>query len=162
MIDRSTAISHCLCALLLAACDVPDGPITRDEVASVDELDGLVLTEAELRDLCAAPPEQARAHPAAVALALCPAADVDGVRVDGPPTLAELANAPHPSEGVCSTGEWKLKIVANGCNSCVFSTPAEPAQRHDFYNQFCYKAPSPPACGCEPAVYVSSTCANHC
>jgi hypothetical protein len=143
MIDRSTAISHCLCALLLAACDVPDGPITRDEVASVDELDGLVLTEAELRDLCAAPPEQARAHPAA-------------------PTLAELANAPHPSEGVCSTGEWKLKIVANGCNSCVFSTPAEPAQRHDFYNQFCYKAPSPPACGCEPAVYVSSTCANHC
>lgn len=138
---RTRIAAGSLWTLTLVACDDPDAWATADEAALLDaeeaELqDGPIDAEEELRELCES------AHPPAEA---SPGAD-------------EFTADTPEAKGVCSYGEWDYVYVSKPCGSCWHTQIDKPGWRHEMYRRFCYRAPSPPSCGCEPDELFSWSC----
>lgn len=125
-----------LCALALAACDDPDAGLAEDAAAVLD-----VVSEDELRDLCELAEEEAAAPPI------------------GPD---DLADSPHPAKGECIDGYWDYPSVDESCGTCWHDVIQKWGFKRVNYKRWCYKAPSPVSCGCEPATVMNWWCVNEC
>lgn len=133
---RTRIAAGWLWTLTLAACDDPDAWATADQAAALDAEEAELQDEGELRD-----PRE---------LAHLPAEES--------PVADEFAADTPEAKGVCSYGEWDYVYISKPCGSCWHTAIDQPGWRHEMYSRFCYRAPSPPSCGCEPPELWSWTC----
>ena len=129
-----------LVALVLAGLGACDDEAQRELVSADDDEASAVDPESELWEVC----EQVLAEHAPELVA------------GDPP--APISDAPRPAKGVCSTGEWKpTEVEYLNCGSCWHSA-TQAGKREEHYRRFCYTAPSPPSCGCEPRELIAWQC----
>ncbi|MCY1057713.1 hypothetical protein [Nannocystis sp. SCPEA4] len=134
-----------LCALALVGCDDPDVELAEDEgvvLAAEDEVqNAIIVSDSELREVC----------------------DLAGLDsqppLDGPDQFTDEAD---PALGTCSTGSNDYVPVDHGCGSCRHPTTGESGRKVEHWWQYCYKPPSPPACGCFPKTLSFWSCELGC
>lgn len=140
---RSSIKNHAkwLCALALVGCDDPDVALVEDEDAALaveDEAqDALIVADAELREVC----------------------ELAGL--ESQPPVDEFTDAADPALGTCSTGNNNYVPTDHGCGSCTHPN-GERGKKVEHWWQYCYTAPSPPACGCEPKTLWYWSCELGC